>query len=183
MGTCYSRTSLEESRQHIKAAIVSALGKSPKNYDASGPPKPAVPEGKVRICAAMHWTTEHGGRAQIFIDAVAARLPDKYETWYHYEEHRPTFKAYCAARGAEMGATKEHRTSPFVWLEMPDGTTKIIGGRDDTVDWIATLPELADDGHIQALTAKYPNVWDALSMHHRPGTAIKAAPPKRVNRI
>ena len=50
--------------------------------------------------------------------------------------------------------------SPFVWLEMPDGTRNAIGGRDDFAKWATA--EFSGNKRICALaTTSEPSVWDA----------------------
>mmetsp|Transcript_56 Transcript_56/g.70 ORF Transcript_56/g.70 Transcript_56/m.70 type:complete len:155 (+) Transcript_56:18-482(+) len=101
-------------------------------------PRPAVPEDKIRLCVSGFGLSPHTGRARKIAEMIVSTYPDKYETWFYFDSFgHYDFLAKVKAELSEEQQQKfaSHTSSPFCWLEMPDGSKNAIGGRDRLVDW------------------------------------------------
>ena len=95
-----------------------------------------VPEGKTRIGVAGFTTCVPAAKAHFLADAIARRLPDKYETWYYFDQWTfHDFTSWYFATVAFPDHLKGHSTSPFCWLEDSKGKITPIGGSDHFSEW------------------------------------------------
>ena len=70
---------------------------------------------------------------------------------------------------------KQHRSSPFCWLEHSDGTKTGLGGRDNLTE--RALAKFPDDAALKALSGP-PGLMALFGWSRQPdGTAQTAAPP------
>ena len=47
---------------------------------------PQVPDGKIRVCVAGFAISHNVGRAASVARAVVAHAPDKYESWFYFDD-------------------------------------------------------------------------------------------------
>eukprot|EP00798_Chlamydomonas_sp_ICE-L_P022389 gene22389-29497_t len=108
------------------------------------PPRPPVTAGKIRICIAGFDLSRHTNRAGKIARVIAATLPGEFETWFFFNSklYRDGMEGDSGVLGIikkeltpEQTEFAAHTTSPFVWLEMPDGKKKALGGRDKFAEW------------------------------------------------
>lgn len=145
------------------------------------PPASAVPKDKIRICVAGGTHSAPSARAHYLADAIAASNPEKYETWYYFDQYE--FWPFVKEKFDPVpfpAHLKGHATMPFVWLErhnpVSGATNEItpIGGSDHFAAW---AQENIEDPHVKAL-AKQP--WSVKwyftgkSYHTRPGAGANA---------
>merc|ERR1719231_1981212 len=84
--------------------------------------------------------------------------PTKYESFI-YIDTRPKYQAFLVELKAQFSADEqtkfaEHKTSPFCWLEMSDGTKTALGGGDDFRAWSAD--QLPESSKLQAMNPGAP---------------------------
>ncbi len=140
-----------------------------------------VPKGKIRICVAGGTHSAPSARAHYLADAIAASDPEKYETWYYFDQY--AFWPFVKEKFDPVpfpAHLKGHSTMPFVWLERQNPTSGAtneitpIGGSDHFAAWAL---ENIGNAQIKAL-AKVP--WSVKwyftgkSFHTEPGAG--AAP-------
>jgi hypothetical protein len=131
------------------------------------PERPAVPEGKIRICVAGFGISHNVSQAQRLASAIAKAYPTKYQTWFYFStfgfsQFLKVIKTEIPEVQRSLASTKdsgktmaEHTSAPFVWLETTTGsdtkTTTMIakGGRDMFCEW--ACQEFPDNGSIQEL--------------------------------
>lgn len=125
------------------------------------------PEGaRVRICVIGFPISPNTGRAVRVADAIAEALPAKYETWYsfmyppgHYQLAEFVKVNELTSEDRAKFSSRYGWSSPFCWLEYPDGTRKGIGGRDMLCAWAAV--EFADTEAVKSVaTASFPGLSD-----------------------
>lgn len=120
---------------------------------ASVPVRNPVPEGKVRLCAAGFSISHHTGRAKAVVDAIVESKPDKYESWFYFSsmgDYKSFLEELKKSLPEEFAG---HRSSPFCWLEYPDGRIEAQGGRDRLCEWAASKFE---DPNVRQLTDTEP---------------------------
>merc|ERR1740117_2702110 len=108
------------------------------------PPREAVPAGKIRVCVAGFGLSHHTGRARAIAEEVVKTQPCLFESWFYFNSSGfrgeggllPLVKSELPT--AQRGKFKAHKSSPFCWLEHPDGSREAIGGRDDLCDWVTS---------------------------------------------
>uniref|UniRef100_A0A7S0ZJL5 Uncharacterized protein n=1 Tax=Timspurckia oligopyrenoides TaxID=708627 RepID=A0A7S0ZJL5_9RHOD len=133
-------------------------------FSVPAPQRPAVPDGKIRICVSGYGMSHNTGRAQKLAATIARVYPEGYETWFYFSTfHFKDFLESILKQIPEDQLSKpscldsdrpisNHSSSPFVWLEHPGAKPMTaIGGRDSFCDWAAkTFPS---DKSIQGLTS------------------------------
>mmetsp|Transcript_10945 Transcript_10945/g.16839 ORF Transcript_10945/g.16839 Transcript_10945/m.16839 type:complete len:159 (-) Transcript_10945:208-684(-) len=140
-------------------------------------PRLAVPSGKTRICVAGFGVSHHTGRARKIADTIAKVYPDKYETWYFFSTigFRPDFLNSVKESLSQEDQKKleSHKTSPFCWLELSDGTKTGIGGRDRLCEWVQANFDVSDEKNepFVSLTKNEPTVTEVFFDAIKPGTA------------
>merc|ERR1711934_1235014 len=136
-----------------------------------------VPEGKVRICCSGFKISHHTGRARQIIDTLVTKYPDKFESWFYFSgEHIDFVEALKPKFTEEKRAKFSSRkgwSSPFVWLEMPDGSLDALGGRDDLCEWMTSESgpnPPPGDNDLNQLTSD-PGLCEAFGFNKDLGTA------------
>lgn len=113
-------------------------------------PRDAVPEGMTRICVSGWSISTHTGRAAEIARKIAEIHPQKYETWFYFSLQGFRWDFLNGVK-AELSEEEQkefayHKTSPYCWLETPDGKRHGIGGRDKLCDWaLKTFKEEKDE--------------------------------------
>jgi hypothetical protein len=96
-----------------------------------------VPPGKTRICVAGYTHSGPTAKAHYLADKIARKYPDKYETWYYFDQY--AIWKYLQTRFATVPFPKElrgHSTSPFCWFERgPENVVEPVGGSDHLSAW------------------------------------------------
>ena len=147
------------------------------------PPRPAVRPGRTRVCLAGFSISHHTGRATNIVRAIVAAHPAEYESWFYHDKNfrivQPDGSCLLEEVKAELteadrARLKDHRSSPFCWLETPGGGRKGLGGRDNLSEWaLATFTDAVADAEIIELASTVP-VWGPSEWffdHQTPGTA------------
>jgi hypothetical protein len=141
-------------------------------------PRPPVPEGKTRLCVAGFGASPHTGRARAIVDAMVKLYPDEYESWYYFDTRgfRPDFLNSVKATLSEEqqnGSLKDHKSSPFCWIETPGEETPVgIGGRDRLCEWVPTKVEDNEKNKALLELCNTPaGFGDLIFDHSTPGTA------------
>jgi len=133
--------------------------------------------GKPRICMAGMMPSHNTGRCKMVFDAVTREASDRYDTWWMqfprsgsspYYAFVEELKAELPPAQQEAFGTRKGWSSPFVWLEMPDGSRNAIGGRDRFSEWAAA--EFADNAAIVQAASKPAGAFDWTLDSARPGT-------------
>lgn len=140
-------------------------------------PRPAVPEGKIRICITGFSLSPNSGKAAEVTRAIVAEYPEKYESWFYFDMQ---FRGDGTGQNGFLGDVKKelsseqqekfakHKTSPFCWLEHPDGTKDAKGGCDFFSEW--ALAEFSGNEKIKAVAAPPPSI-SQTTFSKEPGTA------------
>lgn len=140
-------------------------------------PRSPVPAGKLRICVSGFGMSHHTGRARSIADLIVKTYPDVYETWFYFDSkgYRPDFLESVKAELPEdqQKAFKHHNSSPFCWLEKPDGAKTALGGRDRFCEWVQDnfKDKKGKDAPFLKLCASSPSVTEAWFDTSTPGTA------------
>eukprot|EP00756_Hemistasia_phaeocysticola_P049250 Hpha_TRINITY_DN2369_c0_g1::TRINITY_DN2369_c0_g1_i1::g.350::m.350 len=137
-------------------------------------PRPAVPVGKVRMCIAGFPLSHNVGLTREVADEIARSHPDKYSTWFYFgggEAFRgfinDTVKPQLNPEQQER--FRAHKSAPFCWLEMPDGTLDAKGGGDRFREWAAE--EFVMEDNIVSLCKMKPSLCKHLCFDNKtPGT-------------
>eukprot|EP00039_Didymoeca_costata_P026536 m.16111 g.16111 ORF g.16111 m.16111 type:complete len:151 (+) comp5585_c0_seq1:418-870(+) len=134
--------------------------------------RPPVPAGKIRVCVAGFGVSHHTNRAGKIARAIAEAHPNKYETWFYFDSkgYRPDFLKQIKSELSQDQQQKfaAHKSSPFCWLEMPDGTRDAKGGRDFLSEWAMEM--FPNDESITKLAGTGPSVFEVM-VDVTPGTA------------
>ena len=80
------------------------------------PVSPPVAPGKTRICVAGFTTCPETGHAHYLANTLAKSFPDKYETWYYFDNYE--YYPFVKEKFKQVEFPEElkgHNTSPFVW--------------------------------------------------------------------
>mmetsp|Transcript_524 Transcript_524/g.587 ORF Transcript_524/g.587 Transcript_524/m.587 type:complete len:163 (+) Transcript_524:32-520(+) len=139
------------------------------------PARNPVPPGKIRLCEAGFVFSHHTARARKLIDTIVKLHPDKYESWYYFA-WGGEYRAYIAELKKTLPDDKlaEHTSSPFCWLEYPDGRLEGKGGRDRMCEW---AQEAFPNPEIQELATTEPSfLREAYFDNKTPGTADISPP-------
>jgi hypothetical protein len=134
-------------------------------------PRTEVPGGKVRVCVAGFGLSHHTGRARSIAESVVGASPEKFESWFYFNT-----SGYKGEGGLLSVVKKEltveqqdqfaqHKSSPFCWLEYPDGKKLALGGRDNFCDWVNNNAEFKEDfaknAALKDLTTTMPGLGEA----------------------
>lgn len=137
---------------------------------------PPVSAGRTRICVAGVGLSHHTNRAGKLAHTIAARYPDRYESWFYSDSK--TYRTDLLPQViSELGEDQRHAfaghaSSPFCWLEQPN-LVHAKGGRDRLCEWaLSTFPE---DATIVALASSEPSLAE---MWENP-TAVSASFPQQ----
>ena len=123
--------------------------------------------------------SHNSSNAKRLMDAITEAAPYKYATWFvtfsrgssspYYawvEELKKELEEQRAAYGSRVGWS-----SPFVWIEQPDGARRAIGGRDALYEWAKI--EFADVPAIAKAAAAPLRYVDAFSYSSKAGNATE----------
>lgn len=115
-------------------------------------PRAAVAGDKTRICISGFAISHHTGRAAKIARTIQSSHPSDYETWFYFDTFgfRPKFLNSIKAELSpeQQKEFESHNTSPFCWLEKPDGSRFAIGGRDKLCDWVEKNFQAGEDDSI-----------------------------------
>jgi hypothetical protein len=131
-----------------------------------------VPAGKTRICVSGFSISHHTSRARALASAIAEAHPEKYESWFYFDvkgyRDKPTPGGFLKQIKSELSKEQQdafaaHKTSPFCWLELPDGSKDAKGGRDFFAEWAAaTFTDEVSDKEIRRLATTKPSLTEGL---------------------
>lgn len=155
------------------------MGASGSKAEAPLRTLPGVPfEGKPRLCMAAMKPSHNAGRARRVMNEIE-KVSEKYETWHavfpRTKQSGPFFDFVEALKkelpDAEQQAyaSRTGWSSPFVWLEHPDGTRHALGGRDGLCEW--AVAEFASHAKLVSIANTPAKGSDAYVSLTRPGTA------------
>lgn len=142
---------------------------------------PPVAVGKTRICVAGFGLSHHTNRAGRLARTIAARHPDRYESWFYADSkgyRLDLLPQVISELGEEQRAAfAGHSSSPFCWLEQPN-LIDAKGGRDRLCEWaLSTFPE---DATIVSLASSEPSpaeTWEAPSAAPPASPCARDRPP------
>ena len=165
----------------VAAAFTAVVGATVfKNVTAKFvPPKASpVPPGKIRICVAGFTHSSPTAKAHYLVDMIAKRYPDKYESWYYFDQY--TFFQFTKWKFDAVPFPqhlKGHETSPFCWLEDSKGKITPLGGSEHISEWTIGNIEDADSRKYAEEPWKVSAYLDGSAYHHlnAPATAAPAA--------
>mmetsp|Transcript_4255 Transcript_4255/g.6526 ORF Transcript_4255/g.6526 Transcript_4255/m.6526 type:complete len:158 (-) Transcript_4255:251-724(-) len=119
------------------------MGSSPSS--SPGAPHREPPVDKIRVCVAGFTASHNVGRAVKVANAVADADPAAYTTWFYFvpgrfskpENYKNWLAEFIASQkdNPTHAAVAKHTSAPFCWLEKPDGSIVLIGGRDSLCEW------------------------------------------------
>jgi len=146
-------------------------------------------DGPPRLCLATMSPSHNGGNAKRVLDAITAASSSsgKYATWFAlfprgasspYYQWVEELKAELPDEQREQYASRRGWSAPFVWLELPDGTRRAIGGRDALCAW--ALAEFADVPAVVAAASAPLRYTDALASVAKPANAT---PPRYLDKV
>jgi hypothetical protein len=141
-------------------------------------PKPIPARGvtlssKQRLCVAGFTLSHHTNRAATLARTLAALHPEKYETWFYFDNkgyREELLKTVKSELSEEQKMTfSSHRSSPFCWIETQD-EIKALGGRDKFCEWAIQMhPETADILALASAEPRLSEIW----VDETPGTSQK----------
>jgi hypothetical protein len=108
--------------------------------------------------------------------AIAQHAPDKYETWFYFcsKGYRHEETGFLKQIKSELSEEQQkqfagHMSSPFCWLETPDGKRDAKGGRDRLCEWaLATFPEIPAIKELASTDPSITEIW----VDETPGTHV-----------
>jgi hypothetical protein len=129
------------------------------------PLRPSPTPGITYICVSGFKISHHTGRACQIAKEIAKANPE-YKTWFYFDSGSK-YKKFLKIIKAEFSLEeqykfKNHRTSPFCWLETSE--MKIaIGGRDRLCEWVNNSDKLKKNYIInKKLTTSEPKLLEAF---------------------
>jgi hypothetical protein len=136
--------------------------KASKPVPVRGP----VQDGKIRVCVAGFSLSHHTGKARKVAETIVTAYPKDFESWFYFDTagyrgdggFLPTLKAELSEQDQEK--FKNHKSSPFCWLEMEDGSKQGLGGRDNLCEWVAANEKFADNPALKELASNGPGLGD-----------------------
>uniref|UniRef100_A0A6U4HY34 Uncharacterized protein n=1 Tax=Phaeomonas parva TaxID=124430 RepID=A0A6U4HY34_9STRA len=140
-------------------------------------PSPGAFEGKPRLTMAVMKPAHNAGRARLVVDLIQEEASDRYDTVHYVFPRRSGSPYYDFVEEVKQTLTEEDRerfssrkgwSAPFVWLDMPDGTRKALGGRDDLCEW--AMSEFASSQAIVRAAKTPAKLGDLWVDTRRPGT-------------
>mmetsp|Transcript_36822 Transcript_36822/g.106143 ORF Transcript_36822/g.106143 Transcript_36822/m.106143 type:complete len:153 (+) Transcript_36822:54-512(+) len=140
---------------------------------AKVPVRPLVPKRKTRICVAGVGFSHHTNRAGKLARAIVAANPEEYESWFYFSSkgyHDVLHHIKSELPAAQQELLLPHKTSPFCWLEFPDGTLDAKGGRDKLCEWASVRFKTARYDEALSLALSKPEIIEAW-VDTTPGTA------------
>eukprot|EP00812_Abedinium_dasypus_P012550 NODE_6061_length_532_cov_147.144654.p2 GENE.NODE_6061_length_532_cov_147.144654~~NODE_6061_length_532_cov_147.144654.p2 ORF type:complete len:128 (+),score=35.55 NODE_6061_length_532_cov_147.144654:3-386(+) len=115
------------------------------------------------------------GLARKLADAIGEAHASHYETWFcflggrDYQSFVEALKDELPPDQKEAFSTRKGWSSPFVWLEKPDGARHALGGCDRFREWAAA--EFTDPA-VQDLASRTPSLISDMWFNREPGTAV-----------
>ena len=145
------------------------------------PVRGQVPAGRVRLGVAGFGLSHHTQRARSIAEEIVKAHPDQFESWFYFDSagyrgeggFLPQLKSELSQDQQEKFAAKN--SSPFCWLEYPDGKKEALGGRDDFCDWVNNPDnefsnKFAANSTLKELAITMPRIGE-LWVDETPGTA------------
>ena len=126
------------------------------------------PEGVTRLCVVGFTMSHHTGRAKKVADAIVAAHPGRYEKWFYFcstgfrgeESFLASIKPQLTQEQQEQ--FKDHKKSPFCFLEPHEGPLNALGGRDRFCEWALTqFTDAEKDKEIINLCSTGPSLSEA----------------------
>jgi hypothetical protein len=128
------------------------------------PLRPPVTPGLTYICVSGFKISHHTGRACEIAKEIAKAYPE-YKTWFYFDSPSKYRKFLKIIKGElsleDQNKFKNHKTSPFCWLETSEGKIA-IGGRDRLCEWVNNSEKFEKDFLIKKLTTTDPKLLDAF---------------------
>eukprot|EP00930_Biecheleria_cincta_P060517 TRINITY_DN46159_c0_g1_i1.p1 TRINITY_DN46159_c0_g1~~TRINITY_DN46159_c0_g1_i1.p1 ORF type:complete len:163 (+),score=30.96 TRINITY_DN46159_c0_g1_i1:23-490(+) len=118
------------------------------------PARPVVAQGKTRICVAGFGFSHHTHRAGNVARAIVQANPDQYESWFHFNSRNyPELLRQVKSELPENQQKQfaDHKSAPFCWLELADGTLKAKGGRDGLCQWVLSSGQFSTQRYDEVL--------------------------------
>ena len=102
------------------------------------PIRNSVPIGKTRICVMGFSLSHHTNRAGNITRKIILKYPNKYESWFYFDTkgyRKALYGIKSELNDIQKQEFENQKSSPFVFLQYPDGHIEGIGGRDKFCDW------------------------------------------------
>jgi hypothetical protein len=128
------------------------------------PSRPPLTPGITYICVSGFKISHHTGRACQIAKEIAKAHPE-YKTWFYFD-NVSKYKKFLKIIKTEFSTEeqykfKNHKTSPFCWLETSDKKIA-IGGRDRLCEWVNNSEKFEKDSIIKNLTTTEPKILEAF---------------------
>lgn len=151
----------------------------PKLEDAPARTAPGqTRDGLQRLCMVGMQPSHNTGRAKLVFDEITEVGRDVVETWVaifpraanSYYDFVEALKAELPEEQRQEYSGRHGWSSPFVWLELPDGSRRAVGGRQELCAWaVRTFP---DSDKLKQWAATEPPSSEATSVDlTKPGSA------------
>jgi hypothetical protein len=128
------------------------------------PLRPQITPGITYICVSGFKISHHTGRAYQIAKEIAKENPE-YKTWFYFDnpsEYRKFLKIIKTELSPEeQYKFKNHKTSPFCWLETSERKIP-IGGRDRLCEWANNSGKFEKNSIIKNLITTEPKLLEAL---------------------
>jgi hypothetical protein len=128
------------------------------------PLRPPLTPGITYICVSGFKISHHTGRACQIAKEISKVNPE-YKTWFYFDspsEYRKFLKIIKTEfLPEEQYKFKNHKTSPFCWLETCDKKIA-IGGRDRLCEWVNNSDKFKKNSIIKNLTTTDPKLLEAF---------------------
>ncbi len=128
------------------------------------PLRPPLTPGITYICVSGFKISHHTGRACQIAKEIAKTHPE-YKTWFYFDNPSKYRKFLKIIKGElsleEQCKFKNHKTSPFCWLETSEKKIA-IGGRDRLCEWVNNSGKFEKDYLIKNLTTTEPKLLEAF---------------------
>ncbi len=128
------------------------------------PLRPPITPGITYICVSGFKISHHTGRACQIAKEIAKANPE-YKTWFYFDSPSKYIKFLKIIKmefsPEEQYKFKNHKTSPFCWLETPERKI-VIGGRDRLCEWVNNSDKFEKNSIIKNLTTTEPNLLEAF---------------------
>ncbi len=130
----------------------------------SVPLRPKIEPGITYICVSGFKISHHTGRACHIAKEISKSYPE-YKTWFYFDngsKYRKFLKIIKTEFSFEEQCKfKNHKTSPFCWLETSERKIA-IGGRDRLCEWVNNSGKFEKNSFIKNLTTTEPKLLEAF---------------------
>ena len=128
------------------------------------PLRPLPTQGITYICVSGFKISHHTSRACQIAKEIAKEHPE-YKTWFYFDSPSKYIKFLKIIKmefsPEEQYKFKNHKTSPFCWLETHDRKI-VIGGRDRLCEWVNNSDKFEKNSIIKNLTTSEPKLLEAF---------------------